>query len=149
MNEIGLLAAAVTLLLLSGAAAAVLLRQRIGLRATGERIGTAAARFGEAQRMLTQRKRLRSAQRFTEGAVDETTRTVEGIHRGIASVPFEVLDRIPATRDTSRIVREVHDLTSSTVYGGIRGINRLLGSGLRSGLSDGTKGTKDKGHDDQ
>ena len=97
--------------------------------------------------MLTQRRRLRAAQRFTEGAVDETSRTVEDIHRGIASVPFEVLDRIPATRDTARIVREVHDLTSGTVYGSIRGINRLLGSGLRSGLG-GRNDDKKKSHDE-
>lgn len=142
-----LVTAALGTTLLSALTSWVLLRQHTETRVAGQAIGAAAARYGEAQRMLTQRRRLRAAQRFTEGAVDETSRTVEDIHRGIASVPFEVLDRIPATRDTARIVREVHDLTSGTVYGSIRGINRLLGSGLRSGLG-GKDHSKKKGHDE-
>lgn len=142
-----LVTAALGTTLLSALTSWVLLRQQAETRVAGQAIGAAAARYGEAQRMLTQRRRLRAAQRFTEGAVDETSRTVEDIHRGIASVPFEVLDRIPATRDTARIVREVHDLTSGTVYGSIRGINRLLGSGLRSGLG-GRNDDKKKSHDE-
>lgn len=147
MSAAMLVTAALGTTLISALTSWVLLRQHAETRVAGQAIGAAAARYGEAQRMLTQRRRLRTAQRFTEGAVDETSRTVEDIHRGIASVPFEVLDRIPATRDTARIVREVHDLTSGTVYGSIRGINRLLGSGLRSGLG-GKDNSKKKGHDE-
>lgn len=139
-----LLAAGIALLLASAPACALWLREQAALHAAGEAIGAAAARYGEAQRILTQRRRLRSMQRATESTIEETTRTVEDIHHGIASVPFEVLDRIPATRDTSRIVREVHDLTSSTVYDSLRGINRLFGSGLRGGKRD----EKDTGHDE-
>ncbi|WP_156966418.1 hypothetical protein [Algiphilus aromaticivorans] len=135
--------------LLSALTSWMVLHQQAETRVAGQAIGAAAARYGEGQRMLTQRRRLRAAQRFTESAVDETSRTVEDIHRGIASVPFEVLDRIPATRDTARIVREVHDLTSGTVYGSIRGINRLLGSGLRSGLGGSHDNSKKKRDDEQ
>ena len=141
-----LVTAALGTTLLSALTSWVLLRQQAETRVAGQAIGAAAARYGEAQRMLTQRRRLRAAQRFTEGAVDETSRTVEDIHRGIASVPFEVLDRIPATRDTARIVREVHDLTSGTVHDSFRRINRLLGSGLRGSLGGGDH--KKKSHDE-
>lgn len=134
MTTVYTLAAAAVLLLIGIATAVLTLRQQQAVMMAGQDIGAAAARYGEAQRMLAQRKRLHSAQRFTEGAVEGTTRTVEDIHRTIASVPFEVLDQIPATRDTAHIVREVHDLTSSSVYGSIRGINKLFGSGLRSGI---------------
>lgn len=148
MSESLLLVVALGSILLSAPIGWIVQRQHADTRAAGQAIGAAAARYGEAQRMLTQRRRLREAQHFTEGAVDETSRTVEGLHRGIASVPFEVLDRIPATRDTARIVREVHDLTSGTVYGGIRGINRLLGSGLRNGLGGKYDNGEKKGDDE-
>lgn len=146
MSAVLLLAAAMATAA-GGGLLVLMLGERARIRQAGQAVGAAAARYGEAQRMLTQRRRLRAAQRFTEGTVDETSRTVEDIHRGIASVPFEVLDRIPATRDTARIVREVHDLTSGTVYGSIRGINRLLGSGLRNGLGD-KHDSKKKGDDE-
>ena len=133
--------------------AALLLRHvRLGtsVRESGNDIGAAAARYGEAQRMLRQRHRIQDAQRLAEGAVEGTTRTVEDIHRGIASIPFEVLDGIPATRDTARIVREIHDLTSTTVYTSIRAVNRLVGSGTRQGLRlDAEAPKKDRDSHDQ
>lgn len=104
------------------------------IRELSRDIAAAAARYTEAQRMLMQRRRIGAVQQLAETAVDGTTRTVQGLHRGIASIPFEILERIPETRATTRIVREVHDVTSDTVYGGIRGINRLLGKGLRRGI---------------
>lgn len=108
--------------------------QDSAMREAGRDIAAAAARYNEAQRMLMQRRRIGAVQQFAETAVDGTTRTVQDLHRGIASIPFEILERIPETRATTRIVREVHDATSDTVYGGIRGINRLLGKGLRHGI---------------
>jgi hypothetical protein len=146
MSEALVLTAAFGTMMTSAVMLWVVLGQQADMRAAGQAIGAAAARYGEAQRMLTQRRRLRAAQRFTEGTIDETSRTVEDIHRGIASVPFEVLDRIPATRDTARIVREVHDLTSGTVHDSFRRINRLLGSGLRGSLGGGDH--KKKSHDE-
>lgn len=107
------------------------------LAATGDTIAVAAARADELRRVARQRDRLATVQHLGEDAVEDTTRTVQEIHRGIASIPFGVLEAIPATRDTTRIVREVHDLTSDSVYGTIRGINRLIGAGLRRGLHTG------------
>lgn len=118
------------------------------IRETGRDISGAAARYNEAQRMLMQRRRIGAVQQFAESAVDGTTRTVQGLHRGIASIPFEILQSIPETRNTTRIVREVHDVTSDTVYGGIRGINRLLGKRLRHGIKADNH-HKNGGKDDQ
>lgn len=117
-----------------GVLAAQRFSQDSTIREAGRDIAAAAARYNEAQRMLMQRRRIGAVQQFAETAFDGTTRTVQGLHRGIASIPFEILERIPETRATTRIVREVHDATSDTVYGGIRGINRLLGKGLRHSI---------------
>lgn len=66
-----------------------------------------------------------------EATVEQTTRLVQTVHHGIATIPFEVLEAIPATRDTSRLVRTVHDLTADGVYGSISAVNKGLGQGLR------------------
>lgn len=100
----------------------------------GDDLGVATARANELRRIARQRQQLAAAQALGEGAVDGTTRAVQGIHRGIASIPFGVLESIPATRDTTRIVREIHDLAADSAYGTIRGVNRLLGKGMRRGL---------------
>lgn len=77
---------------------------------------------------------LSQVQKLAEGGVSVTTDTVRGIHHGIASIPFGILEAIPATRDTTRVVRAIHDQTADTVYGAINLVNRVLGKGLRRGM---------------
>lgn len=77
---------------------------------------------------------LRRLQTASETLVDGGTELVKGIHMGIANIPFGVLEAIPATRHTSRLVRGIHDLTSNTVYGSIKGTNKAIGAGVRLGL---------------
>ncbi|MBY8964626.1 hypothetical protein KHP57_02840 [Algiphilus sp. NNCM1] len=112
------------------------------IRELSRDIAAAAARYNEAQRMRMQRQRIGAVQQLAETAVDGTTRGVQELHRGIASIPFDILEGIPETRATTRIVREVHDVTADTVYGGIRGVNRLLGKGLRRGIRANTSPSK-------
>lgn len=111
---------------------AVLLRTR--LRQLRLAIRRAEAWQGDAQYTARALGTLAQVQRLAEGGVALGTDTVREIHKGIASIPFGILEAIPATRDTTRIVRALHDQTSDVVYGSIGLINRVLGRGLRRGL---------------
>lgn len=77
---------------------------------------------------------LRRLQTTSETLVDGGTKLVKNVHMGIANVPFSILEAIPVTRDTSKLVRGIHDVTSNTVYTSIRGTNKAVGAGLRLGL---------------
>lgn len=79
---------------------------------------------------------LSQVSRITESGLALGTEAVRGIHKGIASIPFNILEAIPVTRDTTRLVRAVHDQTSDAVYGSIKIINRVIGRNLRRGLGD-------------
>jgi hypothetical protein len=72
-------------------------------------------------------------QQVAEAVVHGTTATVQAVHRGIAAIPFGILEAIPVTRAPARLVRAVHDLTANSVYGAITGLNKLIGRGLRRG----------------
>ena len=91
----------------------------------------------EATRLQRVERQLAEAQRLTEAVVSGGTQTVRAIHRGIAAIPFGILEAIPATRDATRVVRLSHDLISEAVYGGIGLVNRGAGHGMRAGLKAG------------
>jgi hypothetical protein len=103
------------------------------LRSGLHRLATAQAEQLLAQSQL---EMLRQIQDAAEKTVHLGTSGVRAVHQGIASIPFSILDAIPATRDSARIVRLAHDQISNAVYGGISGANRLIGSALRQGLRD-------------
>ncbi|HKY89710.1 MAG TPA: hypothetical protein VJM11_01670 [Nevskiaceae bacterium] len=92
-------------------------------------------RLAEAQRLQRAEAQLGQVQRFAEAAVSGGTQTVRTVHHGIASIPFGIFEAIPATRDTTRVVRKTHDLISDTVYGTIGAVNKGIGSLLRAGLT--------------
>lgn len=124
------------LLLLAGAGALGLaqrrtLREQEELRRVMQRL---AAAMLEQARAEAQRRTLRELQQAAELGVDVGTNAVRAVHMGIAAIPFGILDAIPVTRHTSRLVRTVHDRISGVVYDSIAGGNRLLGSALRLGL---------------
>lgn len=76
-------------------------------------------------------QRLSEWQEVTESSIDGGTRAVRALHQGIAAIPFEILDAIPVTRDTSRVVRNIHDFAADNVYAAVSAVNQLLGSGSR------------------
>jgi hypothetical protein len=95
----------------------------------------AETRQAEVLRLARAEAQLEQVQRFAEAAVSGGTKSVRTVHRGIASIPFGILEAIPATRDTTKVVRQTHDLISDTVYGTIGAVNKGIGSLLRSGLT--------------
>lgn len=93
----------------------------------------------EGERLLRVEQQLAQAQRLSESAVALGAGVVRGVHRGIAAIPFGVLESIPATRDTTRLVRKTHDLIADAVYGSIGAVNRGVGAKLREGLRSGVE----------
>lgn len=88
----------------------------------------------EHERMQQQIEQWLELQRTAELTIATGNEVVRTLHQGISAIPFGILEAIPVTRDTTRIVRSVHDQISNTVYDVIGGTNKLLGSVLRQSL---------------
>lgn len=87
----------------------------------------------QAERLATLEK-LREAQATAEQVIAAGGSVVRDVHKGIASIPFDVLESIPATRERAKAAREVHDSMTAGVYGALAGLNRAVGRELRKGL---------------
>lgn len=101
---------------------------------TERQIHRCAVHQRELLRVIDNHRMLAGVQEFTETVVDGSTATIRSVHHEIANIPFDILEAIPATRDTTKLVRGVHDLTSDGIYGTISTVNRLLGKQLRKGM---------------
>lgn len=137
-----LLAISATTLLVGFGTAAIAWQKR-GLRKQCEsqllHIGNHQAElvlFAENQQQLLE------AQEILESSIHGTTAAVRAIHLGIAAIPFGVLEAIPATRDTTKVVRGTHNLISDVVYSSISVANRASGQIIRKGIGETTDSTK-------
>jgi hypothetical protein len=79
--------------------------------------------------------RLAEWQEATQSSIDGGTRAAYALHKGIAAIPFEILAAIPATRDTSRVMRGVHDFATDNIYAAIAAVNRMAGERSRKHLN--------------
>ena len=122
---------------LSALAAVWLWRLNARISVLAEQLARTAAVRAEAQLMREANQRLAQWQDVTETSIDSGTAAVRAIHRGIAAIPFDILEAIPATRDTGRVLRGVHDFTSDNVYSAISLVNRLAGQRGRRILNRG------------
>lgn len=84
------------------------------------------AAVAEARLAAEIRAQISAGQTIAENVVAGGTSTVRAVHKGIASIPFGILESIPVTRDTTRVVRLIHDAISDGVYGGIAATNKAL-----------------------
>lgn len=89
----------------------------------------------ERQIVAELRAQLALGQTVAENVVEGGTSTVRAVHKGIASIPFGILESIPVTRDTTRVVRRIHDAISDSVYGGISATNKALHQEVRESTS--------------
>jgi hypothetical protein len=122
---------------LAGLGVLVAVRQRAAahrIEACATQLRRSAARLTELRRLHEMQRRLADAQQLAETAIDVGTATVRAIHFGIAGIPFGILDMIPPTRATARIVRRTHDLIANAVYGTIRSVSRISGEAAREVL---------------
>lgn len=84
------------------------------------------AAASEMQLVAEIRAQMAAGQVLAENVVEGGTSTVRAVHRGIAGIPFGILESIPVTRDSTRIVRKIHDAIADGVYGGISATNKAL-----------------------
>jgi hypothetical protein len=77
---------------------------------------------------------LLEAQEKLEDTIDTTTAIVRTLHKGIAAIPFGILEVIPVTRHTTKVVRGTHDLISEVVYRSISIVNKTSGKVIRKGI---------------
>lgn len=61
---------------------------------------------------------------LVQEAVDDGANTVEEIHKSIADLPLEVLERVDVFKETVRDVRRVQDTSIGAIYDVIRRVNR-------------------------
>ena len=113
------------------------LRLQVQLSASRDALFRREIEQAEGERLWRAEQQLAQAQEVSETAVSLGTGMVRGVHRGIAAIPFSILEAIPATRDTTRLVRKTHDLISDAVYGSIGAVSRGVGAKLRAGLQSG------------
>lgn len=120
--------------LLSGGAVLLYSRLRKSASSLDSEIHRAAVHQRELAQLLDSHEQLADLQGTTEEIINTGTSTIRSIHKEIANIPFEILETLPVTRDTSRVVKGVHDLTSDGVYASITSINKLVGKRLRKQL---------------
>jgi hypothetical protein len=74
------------------------------------------------------------AQRTAEHVLETGGSVVREVHRGIANVPFDILEAIPGTSRSAKIVCSVHASITDGVYGALSGLNKAVGRELRKGM---------------
>ena len=78
--------------------------------------------------------RLAEWQEVTEASIDGGSRAVRAVHKSIADLSFDILESIPTTRDTTRLVRGIHDFAADNAYAAVSVVNRLAGERSRRAL---------------
>ncbi len=118
-------------LLLSGGLLWFEHRQAGTVRHATDQLERSACLLADLRWWQASNERLAQWQALTESSIDGGTRAARALHHGIAAIPFDLLEAIPATRETTRMVRNIHDFTADNIYGAIAALNRLAGQGSR------------------
>ena len=116
------------------AALALAWRLRRSLQRIDPDIARAEAEGAEQARRVEALESLQDVQRTAEQAVETGAAMVREVHRGIASIPFDILENLPGTAAPAKVVRGVHDAITDGVYGALSGLNKAVGRELRRGL---------------
>lgn len=88
----------------------------------------------ERELLIKQQAQLLETQEILEDTFDITTSSVRTLHKGIAAIPFGILEAIPITRHTTIVVRRTHDLISDVVYSSISIATKTTGKVIRKGI---------------
>lgn len=64
---------------------------------------------------------------LVQDLIDQGATTVEDVHKAIAALPFDVLERIEIGGESAKQIRRIQDETIGAVYDLIRSINRQVG----------------------
>lgn len=134
MSIEGLLSLLAVLALLLAATAYYAWQLRKTLRSLTDALHRAEAAGQEQATRIAALEQLRDSQQLAEHAVATGTALVREVHKGIAEIPFSVLEAIPGARQPAKAVRGLHDAISEGIYGAISGLNKAVGRELRKGL---------------
>ena len=104
------------------------------LRTVEEDLRRAQAAGQEQAQRIAALETLRDSTQLAEHAIATGTAVVKEVHKGIADIPFSVLEAIPATREPAKVLRGLHDSISEGIYGAISGLNKAVGRELRKGV---------------
>lgn len=134
MSTEGLLALLVLLALLLAGIGWYAWQLRRSLRQLEDALHRAEAAGREQAARIASLEQLRDSQQLAEHVVETGTSLVREVHKGIAGIPFGILEAIPGAREPARAVRGLHDAISEGVYGALSGLNKAVGRELRKGL---------------
>ena len=67
-------------------------------------------------------------QKKIQEAIDNGATSIEQVHKSIAKIPYDVLEKIYPVDETSEEVRKAHDQTIGSVYNTIRNLNEHVGT---------------------
>lgn len=109
-------------------------RSAARLAALDEALRHAEAAGREQASRIAALEALRDTQQLTEHAIATGTAVVREVHKGIADIPFSVLEAIPAARTSAKALRGLHDAISDGVYGALGNLNKAVGRELRKGV---------------
>lgn len=109
---------------------------RLGARCDAIEQGLVRARVlgAEQQQRIEALAALEGAQQTTEHLLETGQAVVREVHKGIAAIPFDILEAIPGAGPPVRVLRGVHDRVTDSVYGALSGMNKAVGRELRKGL---------------
>lgn len=134
MSTEGLLSLLALLLLVLAAVGYYAWQLRRSLRQLEDALHRAEAAGREQAARIASLEQLRDSQQLAEHAVETGTALVREVHKGIAEIPFGILEAIPGAREPVKTVRGIHDAISEGIYGAITGLNKAVGRELRKGL---------------
>jgi hypothetical protein len=123
------------------AAAATAFTVRAWLRADAELLAVRRRELrhrawaAERARFLAMRTSIADRALSTTDAVQLGSSVTRVGHQAIAGIPFGILSAIPATREGSKRVKDLHDGIADAVYGGIAGVSEGLGELSRRRLT--------------
>ena len=58
--------------------------------------------------------------------VESGATSAEAIHKAISDISFDVLGSISATRGASKVVKDIHNMTTDTIYSSVKTISKQL-----------------------
>jgi hypothetical protein len=78
----------------------------------------------------TGKKRVQGLRALLQDAVEHGSAAVERVHRQTADRTFTAIELIPRVAGAARVVRGIHGVALSGVYGSVRVVNRAVGAAL-------------------
>ena len=129
-----LLTLAIATLLIGVGALAIAWQQRALRLQCESHLLHVSSQQAELLLLADNQSQLLEAQEKLEDTIDTTTAIVRTLHKGIAAIPFGILEVIPVTRHTTKVVRGTHDLISDVVYSSISIVNKTSGKVIRKGI---------------